>query len=148
MIFVTVGTTKFDSLIMEVDRLTGAGFLKNVTCQIGSGSYIPDHCEHFRFLPNIDDYLEKAELVITHGGTTVLNMLGEEKRFVAIANTVLADDHQTSYLQHIYKYAPIHWTRDVLDIEELIAAALSQPPPKINMPSLPQEIDRLIMTLN
>ena len=48
--FVTVGNGKFDPLIKEIDRLKGEGKIKeNVVVQLGHGSYIPKHCNWFKF---------------------------------------------------------------------------------------------------
>ena len=57
MIFVTVGTTRFEALIVEVDRLAASATAEPVLCQIGSGDYEPAHCDYFRFRPSIDDLI-------------------------------------------------------------------------------------------
>jgi len=121
MIFVTVGTTSFDKLIEEVDRFS----LENngddkIICQIGNGVYIPEYCEYFRFKPNIDQMVNDAEIVITHGGTTVINLILAGKRFVAIANTDLADDHQSRMLKKINSVRSISWSDDVSQLSFLI----------------------------
>ena len=121
MIFVTVGTTSFDKLIEEVDRFS----LENngddkIICQIGNGVYIPEYCEYFRFKPNIDQMVNDAEIVITHGGTTVINLILAGKRFVAIANTDLADDHQSRMLKKINSVRSISWSDDVSRLSFLI----------------------------
>lgn len=121
MIFVTVGTTQFDALIQAVDGIAASGILSEpVVCQIGSGSYIPRHCEHYKFKPSIDDDMEKSSLVICHGGATVLSLLAMEKRFIAVANTTLSDDHQSFFLNHLGKTIPILWTRELQDLPHLL----------------------------
>lgn len=124
MIFVTIGTTQFNELIEAVDEAVANGQISEpVVCQIGSGSYIPQHCEHFRFQPSIDDWLEKSSLVISHGGATVLSLLAMGKPFIAFANTRLADDHQSLFLRHLSKDIPILWTRDIKDLPALLERA-------------------------
>ena len=135
MIFVTVGTTHFDPLIREVDRLAELARLPGpIECQIGSGSYEPRHCAFFRFRPSIDDLLAAADLIISHGGATVFSLLALGKRFVAVPNTELADDHQTKLLVHLAKHVSLHWAPKVSDLEAVARAALASPPPRLVQP--------------
>ena len=101
MIFVTVGTTYFDELIMEVDRLIEAGVIaEEALAQIGSGSYLPKHMRWVRYLPELRCYYEAARLVICHGGVgTVFEMLAIGRPFIAVANRSLVDDHQADLLR-------------------------------------------------
>jgi len=141
VIFVTVGTTQFDELIRAVDQVAGSGrFSQAFLCQIGAGQYIPEHCEHFRFAPTIAPQIAQAELVITHGGATTLQLVKGAKRFVAIANTALSDDHQSLFLRHLGESADIVWGRDPQQLGELMDKALAAPPPQIHTPSLGQAI--------
>jgi len=143
VIFVTVGTTKFDRLIKAVDDLAASGALDHdIICQIGNGSYIPSHCDYLRFTPSISDYITEADLVITHGGLTTLELIRVRKRFVAIANTDLADDHQSSFLEHIARLSGITWSRNPADLPKLVDTALSAPLPELNTPSLGEAILR------
>lgn len=130
MIFVTVGSTRFDALIKAVDELAAARKLSMpVICQIGSGDYEPQHCEHFRYAPSLEPWLEKAGLLVCHGGTgSVFAAFRHQKRFVAIANTQLADDHQTELLSKLGEGLPILWGRSPSELESLIASALAAPP--------------------
>lgn len=145
MIFVTVGTTHFDSLIREIDELIGSGKIKDrVVCQIGAGTYEPKHAEHFRFQPSIDEWIEQADLVICHGGATVMSLLQKTKRFVAIANTVLAGDHQTAFLAKLAQCVEFPWSRDVKDLGLLVEAALKQAAPSIKLPHLADELKRRV----
>lgn len=137
MIFVTVGTTHFDALVQEVDRLAGLGRLPGpIECQIGSGTYEPRHCAFFRFRRSIDDLLAGADLTICHGGATVFSLLALGRRFVAVPNTALADDHQTKLLAHLAKYVSLHWAPSVSDLERVAAAALASPAPRLTQPHL------------
>lgn len=130
MIFVTVGSTRFDALIKVVDELAAAGkFTMPVICQIGSGDYEPQHCEYFRYAPSLEPWLGKAELLLCHGGTgSVFAAFRHQKRFVAIANTELADDHQTELLSKLGEGLPILWGRSPTELERLISCALAAPP--------------------
>lgn len=143
MIFVTVGTTHFDPLIQAVDGLAAAGRLTDsVLFQIGSGRYEPRNGAFFRFKPSIDDELASADLVITHGGITVLSLLANRKRFVAVANTVLADNHQRGYLKSLGERSSMIWTDRVDNLAELVDRALASEPPRIEAPSLAPDLLR------
>lgn len=126
MIFVTVGTTlPFDALVQAVDALVAGQVITDpVVCQIGHGDYLPQHCEHFRFQPNIDEYIAQASLVIGHGGTgTVTGLLASGKPFVAVANPLGADNHQAQFLERLAHLAPFLWTADLARLPALIAQA-------------------------
>ncbi len=148
MIFVTVGTTHFDTLIRCVDQLAAAGvFPEPVLCQIGSGEYEPRHCEFFRFRPNIDALLEQASLVITHGGATVFALLAARTRFVAVANTALADNHQAVLLGFLARQVPLAWTDDLAHLHGLVVAALADGAVEIALPNLAGDFERFISGL-
>lgn len=73
MIFVTVGTHEqpFDRLVEYVDNLRRDGIITDdVMIQTGFSTYEPKYCEWSKFLPYRDmiKYVEKADIVITHGG--------------------------------------------------------------------------------
>ena len=141
MIFVTVGTTQFDDLIQAVDQVAAENnFAEKYVCQIGAGNYVPQYCAYFRYAPSIEQQISKADLVITHGGATTLQLIKAGKRFVAIANTSLSDDHQSLFLRHLGKSAEIIWGRDPAQVGELIKQALIAPQPKILAPSLAEAI--------
>ena len=88
MIFVTVGTTYFDELIMEVDRLAGSGELgQEVIAQRGSGAYEPKNIESFAFKPGLGEYYERADLIVSHAAAgTLFTALNVGKRIVAVSN--------------------------------------------------------------
>jgi UDP-N-acetylglucosamine transferase subunit ALG13 len=124
MILVTVGTAgPFDELLREVDHLASVEFFKEpVLCQSGQSRYRMLHCEQFVGRPTIADLIEQSSLVITHGGTTVIQLLVARKPFVAFPNKRLAGDHQTKFLQAVAQAADISWSRDVGDLARLYKA--------------------------
>ncbi|HUT57015.1 MAG TPA: PssE/Cps14G family polysaccharide biosynthesis glycosyltransferase [Planctomycetota bacterium] len=97
MIFVTVGTTRFEDLVMEMDRLVGAGEITDeVFAQIGSGQYVPSNMKWTRYVKNIQECFRRADLVVCHGGAgTVFELLQIGARFIAVPNRSLQDDHQS-----------------------------------------------------
>lgn len=83
-IFVTVGTTDFDSLILALDTPDFFEFIrtkecKKLTVQYGRGTHVPEYlagvCEHhnidfecFRFKDSLDRCMIEATLIICHAG--------------------------------------------------------------------------------
>ena len=81
MIFVTIGNNPkgFPRLLEAVDAIAGQGVIRNETVFLQMGNtekFCPRHCEHRPFLPmdEFQNYLEKSDLIISHGGSgTVLS---------------------------------------------------------------------------
>ena len=126
MIFVTVGTYSFDALIKEVDKLTAQGFFKDekVLCQIGSGSYEPEHCEFIRYSSSLQKFYEQANFIICHGGTgSTSDCIRYEKSFIAVAHKELADNHQTEFLKGLSEELGFFWAEGPEGIENLYEKA-------------------------
>jgi beta-1,4-N-acetylglucosaminyltransferase len=119
MIFVTVGSTHFDELIKNVIVLKERYPRLEIVCQIGTSNIIPDKCQWFRFKDTLVDEIEEADVIITHGGVTVLQSLAANKKIIAISNTDLADDHQTTFLSTVAEYIHIPWSNDPSDLVKL-----------------------------
>lgn len=110
-VFVTVGTTQFDTLIDAINtsavavRLRKLG-LRRLTVQIGSG-HDPDlpnsphykgiHTEVYRLKPTIMPDISAADLIISHAGAgTCIDVLTKKNvPFVVVVNDLLMDNHQT-----------------------------------------------------
>lgn len=130
LIFVTIGTTiPFDGLIREIDRAVAEERLpRKVVCQIGSGEFHPVHCKFFRYKPNLEQELDRADLVITHGGTgSVITMLDRGVPFLAVANPDAAGDHQREFLKKMGEEYGVFWTDSVREAPNLAAAAMTRP---------------------
>ena len=150
MILVTVGTTMpFDELVREVDRLAGEDFFgEPVLFQTGQGQYLPQHGEHFRFRPSLDELIAQASLVIGHGGTgTTLGLMNANRPFLSVANKAGADDHQSEFLAVLEKKCGIVWTNDVKRIAALCERARSRPYTALNAPKLADVISHYLDAL-
>jgi len=83
MIFVTVGTQelKFNRLIKYVENSN----LKDVFIQSGA-SLCPDWINHKPYLnqAEFNDYVDKAEFVICHGGITLMELLEKSKKVICV----------------------------------------------------------------
>jgi len=143
MIFVTVGTTLcFDELIKAVDDLIANGQISEHVCmQIGNGKYLPKNCQYFRFQKSIDKWISKASLVICHGGTgTVLSLMTLKKTFIAVANPLAADDHQSQFLNQLGKIGALLWTNNINDLLMLIQKAKNFQPQPFHCERLVEDI--------
>jgi beta-1,4-N-acetylglucosaminyltransferase len=116
MIFVTVGTGKFDELIKKVDEVSSE-IDDRIIMQIGNGSYTPKSTEYFRFKPNLSSYFKKSKVVISHGGAgTIYELLIRKKKIIGVANTNRTDVHQFEILKALSKQENLIWCRDIKDI--------------------------------
>jgi UDP-N-acetylglucosamine transferase subunit ALG13 len=110
----------FDELLAEVDRCAAAGvFGQDVVCQGGQSSYQLAHGRQFMARPSIDDLVAESSMVLTHGGSTVIQLLMARKPFIAFPNPRGAGDHQTSFLEQIAAVSDISWSRNVTDLGRL-----------------------------
>ena len=83
-IFITLGSQKFqfNRLLIAVDKLSEKGTLdaEDIFAQIGHSDYLPQRYNYKRFLDRdeFSNEMEKADIVITHGGTGAI--IGAVKR--------------------------------------------------------------------
>ncbi|MCJ8734095.1 hypothetical protein PDJAM_G00231410 [Pangasius djambal] len=106
-VFVTVGTTCFDDLIVTltsdevVEALIHRGYT-DMVLQVGRGSFIPDahscpglRLQAFRFKESIAENIQSADVVISHAGAgSCLEVLGAGKPLLVVVNDKLMDNHQ------------------------------------------------------
>src|SRR4051812_40007918 len=124
MIFVTVGTTSFDALIKAVDQLAPS-LSRPVVMQIGSGAIVPAHATAwFRFAPSLDQWYERASLVVSHGGSgTLVEVLRRGRRLIGVSNPDLYDRHQDDLLAEFEQAGYLVWCRDLERLKQAIRQA-------------------------
>ena len=70
MIFITLGSQKFqfNRLLKAVDELN---LKEEIFAQIGYSDYIPKNFKYKRFMDRneFSSYINKSDVIITHGGT-------------------------------------------------------------------------------
>uniref|UniRef100_A0A0B7AAC8 UDP-N-acetylglucosamine transferase subunit ALG13 n=2 Tax=Arion vulgaris TaxID=1028688 RepID=A0A0B7AAC8_9EUPU len=123
-LFVTVGTTKFNSLIREVTTndalktLAKLGF-SDILLQIGRGEYEPSnvndasdipHVSYYRLKDSISDDIAQADLVISHAGAgSIIDSLSAGKSVLVVVNDELMDNHQTELAEKLAAEGHLHY---------------------------------------
>ena len=134
MIFVTVGTTRFDKLIAKVDQLVADGVIRDrVYAQIGTGKYTPQHLEWIRYVKDMSAVYAEADMVICHGGTgTVFPQLEMGLSTLPVPNRDLQDDHQSDLLRAIEDqgWCTVCWDLDHLG--ELLESNVTHQPYRVD----------------
>jgi beta-1,4-N-acetylglucosaminyltransferase len=123
MIFVAVGTTDFDNLIMKMDGI--APLLSEETVmQIGNGQYIPRNCQYFRFAPSLEPYYDKSSIVVSHGGLGItMEVLERGRKLIGVENTALQDEHQKDLLSALSREGYLIWCQDLGELLEALERA-------------------------
>lgn len=126
MIFVTVGSQKFqfNRLLKKVDELVENGkIIEEVFAQIGTSDYKPKNYKYKEFMTQeeFNNYLDKADIIITHAGTGVIvNAIKKGKKVLGVPRLAKygehVDDHQ---IQLIKEFAEMNFISSVYDIEKI-----------------------------
>ena len=100
MIFVTVGTheQQFNRLVQEMDRLKKENLItEQVIIQTGYSTYKPLYCEYVEFIKftDMEEYIKKARIVITHGGPASFLSVLEQKKVPIVV------PRQSDYGEHV-----------------------------------------------
>jgi UDP-N-acetylglucosamine transferase subunit ALG13 len=143
MVFATIGSSEFGflRLIVEVDRLAGAGLLSNVVAQIGETEYEPRHCIWQRFLTpsELCAAMQRADFVICHAGYGALEEgMRHRKKIIAVPRRVCykeaPDDHQFEIAHLLAAHNRILLANDIDElaarIEEVSTWTPSFAPPR------------------
>ena len=127
MIFVTLGSQKFqfDRLLKAVDRLAENGEKDEIFAQTGHSTYQPKHYRYKAFLDRNEfaDMMDKADIVITHGGTgAIIGAIKKGKKVIAVPRLSQygehVDDHQLQIIGQFYELNLIGACEDCADLEE------------------------------
>lgn len=126
MIFVAIGTTFFSALVQVMDELSSS-LPEDVVMQIGRSAYVPRHCEHFRFVPSLVPYYERASLVVAHGGLGIVTeVMNYGRPLVAVEDPDQPDRHQREILGEWERAGYLVWCKDMGQLPEAIKQAMSQ----------------------
>lgn len=168
IVFVTVGTTKFEALVRVIDDPEFADLLvsqgyTDLVIQKGAGEYIPQRLcpggassvkldngltvSYFDFTPSLANHIREAALVVSHAGSgSIFETLHARKPLVVVPNPILMDNHQEELgrkleqLNCLFCAAPnqLFTTIRNMDISKLQDFVTSSPGPIV------QSIDRLM----
>lgn len=109
-IFITLGSQKFqfNRLLKAVDELCEKGTVdaEDVFAQIGYSDYVPQKYNYKTFLDRdeFSNEMEKADIVITHGGTgAIIGAVKKGKKVIAVPRLAKygehVDDHQLQLIK-------------------------------------------------
>lgn len=114
-IFVTVGTTEFDTLIEKLREPQVCEIIKNhlgcekIKIQSGCGKKIDrDSFENIRIevfdmKKSIENDIESADLIISHAGAgTCIDVLSKNKPLIVVINDNLMNNHQTELAEQLH----------------------------------------------
>ena len=99
MIFITVGTHEqpFNRLLRYMDRYIDETKTKEwIVCQSGYSTYIPKNykTEKFTKFEQMQDYLESARIVITHGGpSSFIPVLAKGRIPIVVPREKIFNEH-------------------------------------------------------
>lgn len=126
-IFITVGTTPFETLIRFCDENLDSALA--ITMQISNdASYIPKRFDYFKFTKDIISFYQSADLIITHAGAgTIFTLLEMSKRIIVVPNLERDDSHQKDLAGVVSsnKWGLVCWQYQ--ELPELVMSALHFP---------------------
>ncbi|HIB3574538.1 TPA: PssE/Cps14G family polysaccharide biosynthesis glycosyltransferase [Enterococcus faecium] len=130
MIFITLGSQKFqfDRLLKAIDDLIEKGvIIESTFAQSGYSDYKPLNYSYKAFL-NRDEFTEtmqKAEMVITHGGAgAIIGAVKKGKRVIAVPRLAKygehVDDHQLQLIRQFDEMNIIYPCYELENLEDAV----------------------------
>lgn len=109
MIFITLGSQKFqfNRLLKAIDeQIADSKITDTVFAQIGASDYKPNNFKYKAFLNRDEfaDWTDKADIVVTHGGTgAIIGAVKKGKKVIAVPRLAKygehVDDHQLQLIE-------------------------------------------------
>lgn len=108
-----------------MDELVGLGDIRDeVIAQRGAGQYIPRNIKNFRFKRTLDEYLERAEIVISNcGAGTIMENVTKGHRLIVIQNPDIIGGHEWELVTKMEKGGHLVWCRSIDDLRSSIEEA-------------------------
>lgn len=130
MIFITLGSQKFqfDRLLKVVDDLVERGIItEEVFAQSGYSTYEPKNYPFKQFLDREEFvvYQDRADIVITHGGTgAIIGAVKKGKKVIAVPRLAKygehVDDHQLQIIEQFREQNLIFGLSDMQELEKAV----------------------------
>ncbi len=126
MIFVTLGSQRFqfDRLLQAVDELKTD---EEIFAQIGYSNYEPQNYEYKKFLDRdeFENVMDKADIVITHGGTgAIIGAVKKGKKVIAVPRLKKygehVDDHQLQLVGQFKELNLIYACDEGMELEKAL----------------------------
>ncbi len=126
MIFVMLGTQDkpFDRLLKAIEKQIIKNNIKEkVIVQAGTTKYISKHMEIFDFitLDELQEYIKKSSLIITHGGVgSILDSLKQDKIVIAASRLKKYKEHDNDHQKEIIKeFVKLKYILELKDFNKL-----------------------------
>jgi UDP-N-acetylglucosamine transferase subunit ALG13 len=126
MIFVTTGNSQpFPRLLERLDDISPQ-VNHEIIAQTGQYTQHLNHLNDFAYRPSLKPYFQQAELIISHGGFSSLEILQSSKPLLVIPRQYNYEehfnDHQVDFSELLHQRFGV---KIILDIEELTADLLN-----------------------
>lgn len=132
---------------MKMDSLVKEGKIKvDVIAQIGEGRYIPKNSEYIRFATTLDEYYQKADIIISNcGAGTIMENVTMGRRLIVIQNPDITGGHEWEIVTKMEKGEHLVWCKELDELEDAIHTASTMQfkrfePEQIILPDLIKEI--------
>jgi len=114
-----------DELIEAIDSLVGQGEITDeVIAQRGAGQYTPKHIRSFRFKKGLDEFLSRAEIVISNcGAGTIMENVTKGHRLIVIQNPDITGGHEWEIVTRMEKDGHLIWCKGLDQLKEAIDRA-------------------------
>ncbi|MFX1485314.1 MAG: glycosyltransferase, partial [Promethearchaeota archaeon] len=95
-----------------------------VIAQRGAGKYKPKHIKSFRFKKDLNEYLTRAEIIISNcGAGTIMENVTKGHRLIAIQNPDITGGHEWELLTILEKGGHLVWCKEIEQLKETIEKA-------------------------
>jgi beta-1,4-N-acetylglucosaminyltransferase len=108
-----------------MDSLVKEGKVESdVIAQIGAGRYIPKNIEYVRFAPSLDEYYNKADIIISNcGAGTIMENVTKGRKLIVIQNPDITGGHEWELVTKMEKGNHLIWCKDIDNMAESIELA-------------------------
>ena len=114
-----------DALIRKMDELVSTGAITDdVIAQRGNGQFIPKHIKSFRFKKGLDEYQNRADIVVSNcGAGTIMENVTKGHRLVVIQNPDVTGGHEWELVTKMENGGHLIWCKTLESLEESIDKA-------------------------